>query len=194
MAIVNCPECNREVSDTAVSCPGCGFRVAHHFTNSNEPVEAAVPVTDTHEATMEKSAKRGYGLKVLFAVAAIIAIGFLLYSYSESSLSFEDERAVLAVQKLYGRLKDPKSLDVHNIEYMKWPDDDYHFMCKLNYSARNSYGGVGRESRYIAIFGGTAFIISDEELSKVESIWKSRESDVIQIDAKKVMKNIEKLD
>lgn len=25
MALINCPECGREVSDKAVSCPGCGY-------------------------------------------------------------------------------------------------------------------------------------------------------------------------
>ena len=25
MALINCPECKREVSDAAVSCPSCGY-------------------------------------------------------------------------------------------------------------------------------------------------------------------------
>ena len=28
MALVNCPECGRQVSDTAKACPGCGFAIA----------------------------------------------------------------------------------------------------------------------------------------------------------------------
>lgn len=31
MALVRCPECQREVSDSAVQCPGCGFSVKEHF-------------------------------------------------------------------------------------------------------------------------------------------------------------------
>lgn len=27
MAIINCPECNAEVSSTATKCPKCGFRI-----------------------------------------------------------------------------------------------------------------------------------------------------------------------
>ena len=32
MALVNCPECNKEnVSDTSVSCPNCGFNIKQYF-------------------------------------------------------------------------------------------------------------------------------------------------------------------
>ncbi|MDE6568443.1 MAG: hypothetical protein K2K70_12025 [Lachnospiraceae bacterium] len=27
MAIINCPECNKEISDTVKNCPGCGYRL-----------------------------------------------------------------------------------------------------------------------------------------------------------------------
>ena len=30
MALINCPECNREVSDKAEMCPNCGFGVAKY--------------------------------------------------------------------------------------------------------------------------------------------------------------------
>ena len=37
MALVNCPECGRErVSDSAVSCPACGFGVREYFLNNPE--------------------------------------------------------------------------------------------------------------------------------------------------------------
>lgn len=32
MALIKCPECGREnVSDTATSCPGCGFNIREYF-------------------------------------------------------------------------------------------------------------------------------------------------------------------
>lgn len=27
MALINCPECNKEISDTAKSCPNCGYEL-----------------------------------------------------------------------------------------------------------------------------------------------------------------------
>ena len=34
MALINCPECQKEVSDTALACPHCGFGVASYIQES----------------------------------------------------------------------------------------------------------------------------------------------------------------
>lgn len=34
MAIVNCPECNKKISDRAPSCDNCGFVISGHDTQS----------------------------------------------------------------------------------------------------------------------------------------------------------------
>lgn len=36
MALINCPECNREVSDKAEICPNCGFGVAKYIVRQNK--------------------------------------------------------------------------------------------------------------------------------------------------------------
>lgn len=36
MALINCPECNREVSDKAEICPNCGFGVAKYIEKQNK--------------------------------------------------------------------------------------------------------------------------------------------------------------
>ena len=52
MALVNCPECGREVSTTAVSCPGCGY-VLQPSHRSPDTVAASdgtgVPATTRQE-------------------------------------------------------------------------------------------------------------------------------------------------
>jgi hypothetical protein len=41
MALINCSECNREISDKAESCPGCGAPVkAINVEKSNIPIKA----------------------------------------------------------------------------------------------------------------------------------------------------------
>lgn len=43
MALIDCPECNKEVSDGAKSCPSCGFQLKKHLSkqktskNKNKP-------------------------------------------------------------------------------------------------------------------------------------------------------------
>lgn len=38
MALINCPECNHCVSDTAESCPNCGYRLQQQPSNNAVPV------------------------------------------------------------------------------------------------------------------------------------------------------------
>ena len=46
MALINCPECNREISDKAASCPGCGAPVQSTTTTSaTAKVEPPMPST-----------------------------------------------------------------------------------------------------------------------------------------------------
>ena len=54
MALISCPECNREVSDSATVCPGCGFPLAK---NRQGPAEGA----------------GGAGTVVLWAIGGLLA-------------------------------------------------------------------------------------------------------------------------
>lgn len=44
MALVDCPECNRNVSDKAVSCPNCGYPISTSIAKSVEDVRKVQPV------------------------------------------------------------------------------------------------------------------------------------------------------
>lgn len=37
MALINCPECGKEISDKATACPNCGFPVKNASTNIPKP-------------------------------------------------------------------------------------------------------------------------------------------------------------
>jgi hypothetical protein len=39
MALINCPECDREVSDVAVMCPQCGYPVRDHVVDERTEVQ-----------------------------------------------------------------------------------------------------------------------------------------------------------
>jgi len=42
MALIHCPECNREISDRAAMCPNCGYPLAGTYAAVNAPVGDAV--------------------------------------------------------------------------------------------------------------------------------------------------------
>jgi len=70
MALISCPECSKEISDKAKSCPNCGFEI-----NS--------------EMTAEKSAvngdKKGIGCFPIFLIAGVFLIFILIISGTDSS-------------------------------------------------------------------------------------------------------------
>ena len=39
MALINCPECNKQISDKATACPHCGNPIAEPPTNQQAPVQ-----------------------------------------------------------------------------------------------------------------------------------------------------------
>jgi hypothetical protein len=57
MALIRCEECNREISDKAVSCPGCGAPIAQRKPSSlpTKPPPAPIPVEDVLKYVNRKS-------------------------------------------------------------------------------------------------------------------------------------------
>ena len=39
MALISCPECNREISDTVRKCPNCGYKIKNHRSPKNKIIE-----------------------------------------------------------------------------------------------------------------------------------------------------------
>ena len=63
MALINCPECNKQISDKASACPDCGCPMTP-------------PISSVQTQTIEKTAKK---YKALSLVAVLmIFIGFIV--------------------------------------------------------------------------------------------------------------------
>lgn len=45
MALVNCPECGKQVSSTALACPNCGYSVKEHFEALSQQSQANSGIT-----------------------------------------------------------------------------------------------------------------------------------------------------
>lgn len=61
MALIICPECNKEVSDTAAACPHCGYNIAAYIgkqTEEQQRAEYLARQADEAAARQEKKASR----------------------------------------------------------------------------------------------------------------------------------------
>lgn len=191
MALINCPECGKEISDTCESCIHCGYKL------SND--------SDSKDSKNNQSNKKKTSMIViLLIIVAIIGIGIVsilvvnsirennrieqekqeqisIQEAEESQkqaeieakkLTYEEEVCYYAIEYLKSILKNPESLQVHDIkvsislhadditDFDKSPNDHYsQYAVCVDYSGQNGFGGTHRETYYIIMDG---FVVSDE--------------------------------
>ncbi|WP_430009870.1 hypothetical protein [Methylophaga lonarensis] len=84
MALIDCPECSRKVSDSAPSCPGCGCLIS----SKHESRAAGTQLT-----TVQETSKK-FKFHMLLAVAAIGAGLVMLMAAGESTDPDESSAAM----------------------------------------------------------------------------------------------------
>ncbi len=71
MALIKCPECRREVSDTAGSCPHCGFKIQIEKLKDFVPVKTTLVFSKPQNADVTKASV------LLFFGIPILLCGFI---------------------------------------------------------------------------------------------------------------------
>lgn len=71
MALIECPECKKMISDTASSCPNCGYTLVSQKANTNEPNIEPIELGE-----MKKDVGTGI---VMIVVGLIVALFSLLF-------------------------------------------------------------------------------------------------------------------
>ena len=105
MALIPCPECNREISEKAPQCPSCGCPVAV-ATNTQKGAPGAQGVSDNgggSGSTGDKSFQltkpvRGFGRELLVGVLTIVSVAVLLFGVAGIK-SCMDEAATRRVEQ-----------------------------------------------------------------------------------------------
>lgn len=84
MALVNCPECNKEISDKASSCPNCGYKIPH----------------------LEKEMKTKKNIKIILEVLVVIIALFTAFKIITKEHSpfekFSPQMTKEEVRKIFG--------------------------------------------------------------------------------------------
>ncbi len=115
MALLPCPECGREISDRAPTCPNCGlpqpFGAAAIEPRSDEtPLEAAI------RTKRARPRRQSRALEVLFLGAAVIVVGFCAVSTSRyGSAETESDAALRRLQAAEVTPPESTSLHAHRV-------------------------------------------------------------------------------
>lgn len=135
MAIINCPECNREISDQCNSCPGCGYVIR----------------TQKRQNTL-KFTERQKTLVAIAGVLLLIVVSVILLNSNGVFLSKNEKYALTAVKVIQETLLMPESIRVYDsVVYVipdKPADDSSTLEAKvlIYYGAQNKGGGITDET------------------------------------------------
>lgn len=143
MALIKCPECEREISDKAASCPHCGMPIGTAAIGSEPKVHG-------HDI---KKAPRKYAV-VAIVVVVLIA---LFIALSSGGLDADGKIALQDCETLQDMCKVPSSFEVY--EAIVYHDEDYGACTYITYGAENSYGAklksvaIFADGRYLGDYG-----------------------------------------
>lgn len=118
MALINCPECNREISDKVKSCPHCGYPIEEETAQAGEAIPQQVEV-----AGAKTSNKRH------FKITLFIILGLALAVAAYFGIKMRNERiAELEYKKTFNDYV----IKLHDVKYaMLVGADEADRLCDL---------------------------------------------------------------
>lgn len=121
MALINCPECDKEVSATAVSCPYCGYGVKKHF----DDIENERMRQEREVIRLQKKEKTTKTLKVVIPIIVVVVFVIMAIAINNSILSsrktFENDDKMLEYLTSYRSWKLDND---YNEEYLVFYNDN----------------------------------------------------------------------
>lgn len=113
MALIKCPECGKEISDQAASCPNCGCPVKKTNSdfgedNSGKKVEISIKKLDI------KLNKKTKGILGGVIVCLVILIGVIIYAKTNVTITEEENALLLSIDEIRDGLLAPDSLIIYD--------------------------------------------------------------------------------
>lgn len=138
MALINCPECGKEISNTTKKCPHCGYTLKKFRLNT---VKESI---NKYIHTLSKTKKiflSGFSILCVLILSLIIVL---------NSFTTKKERiAISACKAIVNCLNDEDSFDIIDIYF----NDDLQentivktkYQVFVEFTYRNSYGGTKKD-------------------------------------------------
>src|SRR4051812_25267797 len=98
MALIECSECGRQISDRAPACPGCGAPVAKA---SMPPAGPAAPIV---AGRIDAPTKASFGWLRLAVITLVVFVGYIFFRQSSNTPSGD---AVVGVRSI---LREPRKV------------------------------------------------------------------------------------
>jgi len=90
MALINCPECSKEISDKVKSCPNCGFPFDDALSQNEETKPQQVELTGV-KISGGKHKKTALFIILSIAIIATIFLGIKKHNEKKAQLAYQEE-------------------------------------------------------------------------------------------------------
>lgn len=94
MAMIKCPECGKEISETAESCPNCGYKLQKQSSWSGETTS-----TGTYSAIEQPSKKKKKSKGLIWVIVVIVALIVIANSGDKEKEEPADSQNTVAEQE-----------------------------------------------------------------------------------------------
>ena len=195
MALIKCPECGKEVSDSATMCPSCGFNVKNFVDNQNSHIINPVAQKEAKSLSNIPKNKKDYNKKQIVIIGCIsiaiifIAVVFVFgskvikynnavryYDMQEWSMAiekFEELGVFLDSQELLQKAKIELASDDYELGVYAYNTGDFATSVYLLKEAKSlcpTYSGLEDQLR-----------LSDF-MDELQGIWSSADAFYIEVD------------
>lgn len=203
MALIDCRECGKQISDTAKKCPHCGF--------INKELQ------QDKMSNFKNVIKQHVKVIIIITIVLLVGIiGTIVYNKQveqaeiQANALTEDEKMIVnVVKKLKTSLKNPESLQVFEIIYSK--SSDMSATVIIDSAGQNGFGGTTRRRyMYLTKADGTITYWGDDDKADktvtkytstkekleiaaskvVREYWNKRKNYFV-VDKDKIMRNLE---
>ncbi len=144
MALINCPECNKDVSEKADSCPNCGYPIRNEVIEKNIQVDNTSPDEQVDSSSLLEYANKNRVIAAIVGVSMVVVLILIFVISSLSSLSENDKKAFDMILKASDEFKDPSSVRLVSGSF----SEDGTLCCVI--SATNGFGA--RVTSYYRIY------------------------------------------
>lgn len=179
MSLINCPECNKEVSDSANSCPNCGFELKPKAVERAANTQQAVNRSSTQPVKQKKHGCLFY-LAMAFGVCLFLAVIVNLFGGGDTA----DNGSTAKTEDSKDKIKaTEKPIEYTTYDVSELLDDLDSNAMKAENKYQDQYveitgklSNIDSDGKYISlvpvddefvIIGVQCYIKSDEQKDKV---------------------------
>lgn len=168
MALINCPECHKEISDRVKSCPHCGYPLLEELKEAQK-----VEVTSI-KLKMDEKKKRRFVYSIIFGASVIILSIIVITAYNNHKLKKAEQDYSTNINSILLEMiaSGAKAESLMNLTYKVW----YNAIYENWDSETDPY--TRKQGYFVSDFNvALGYLFDDNKIVKdIEDIKSSREN------------------